>query len=228
MSAGVGLVALGLALFLPGSRAPSEELEDDDDLSFREFLEIFREKRLLPVYAVIVVNMFLVGILFGFLPVYLHGIGYSALASGWTVSAATLSYLLVQPLAGTLADRTAIRTTVLVGLLVASLAILTVTFTRGPLLLLVVVLAGVGIGTVWTNSDALVSRMVDPERMGAGMGAAQSFKELGDMVGPLAIGALTQFFGVRVGFVTCGVLALIFVFLLRAVRIPDVRATQAA
>jgi hypothetical protein len=32
----------------------------------------------MPIYAVIVINMFLVGILFGFLAVYVHGLGYSA------------------------------------------------------------------------------------------------------------------------------------------------------
>jgi hypothetical protein len=50
------------------------------------------------------------------------------------------------------------------------------------------------------------------------MGAAQSFKEFGDMVGPLLNGLLTQFFGVRIGFVTCGLLALALVFLLARIR----------
>ena len=34
------------------------------------------------------------------------------------------------------------------------------------------------------------------------------------MTGPLLIGLLTQFFGVRTGFVTCGALALLFLFVL--------------
>ncbi len=46
------------------------------------------------------------------------------------------------------------------------------------------------------------------------MGAAQSFKEFGDMVGPLLIGTLTQAFGVRVGFVSCGALALVLLVVL--------------
>jgi MFS family permease len=50
------------------------------------------------------------------------------------------------------------------------------------------------------------------------MGAAQSFKEFGDMVGPLLIGVLTQFYGIRVGFVTCGILALLFLGLLARSR----------
>ena len=130
------------------------------------------------------------------------------------MSVATASYLLVQPLAGYLADRVSVRSTVLVGLLLAASAICTVTFTSGIVLVIVIILAGVGVGTVWTNTDTLVSTLVDERRMGIGMGASQSFKEFGDMVGPLLIGALTHFFGVRVGFVSCGALALFFLLLL--------------
>lgn len=215
VSAAVGALALALVLFLPGDRKKSGTLDaDDDDLTFKQFLLIFKEPRLLPIYAVIVINMFLVGILFGFLPVYLHSIGYTPLESGTTVTVATASYLLVQPLAGHLADKLPARTTVLVGLLIAALAIGGVTFTSGPMLFLFITLAGMGVGTVWTNTDTLISSMVEQNKLGASMGAAQSFKEFGDMVGPLLIGALTQFFGVRVGFVACSVVALVMLITL--------------
>lgn len=215
VSASVAGVALVLSSFLPSSHAKGERLDDDDDeLSFKEILMIFREPRLLPAYAVIVINMFMVGILFGFLPVYLYSLDYSPVQSGFAVSVATASYLLIQPLAGFLADRLSIRMTVLTGLLLAALAICILTFTSGVLLILVIVLAGAGVGTVWTNTDTLISTMVDERRLGIGMGAAQSFKEFGDMVGPLLIGALTHFFGVQVGFVVCGGLALLFLLLL--------------
>ncbi|QLG94751.1 MFS transporter [Pseudomonas yamanorum] len=215
VSAAVGLCALVLALFLPADPVRGATLDDDDDdLSFKEFLLIFREPRLLPVYAVIVINMFLVGILFGFLPVYLHSIGYTALQSGVLVSVATASYLLVQPFAGRLADRTNIRMTVLIGLLMAALGVCAVTFATGLPLVIIVVLAGFGVGTVWTNSDVLVSTLVDQRKLGASMGAAQSFKEFGDMIGPLLVGLLTQLYGVRVGFLTCGILALLLLLLL--------------
>jgi MFS family permease len=215
VSAGVGVFALLLSLFLPGERTEGEELkDDDDDISFKQFFLIFKEPRLLPVYAVIVINMFMVGILFGFLPVYLYSIGYTPLQSGTMVSVVTLTYLLVQPFAGYLADKIEIRITVLVGLLLAALAIIATTFTTGALLVAVTIVAGVGIGTVWTNSDALVSNLAEKNQLGASIGAAQSFKEFGDMVGPLLIGLLTQLYGVRVGFVTCGSLALLFLLLL--------------
>jgi MFS transporter, ACDE family, multidrug resistance protein len=217
VSAVVGMLALLLSLFLPRDRETAE-LDDDDDVSLKQFFTIFKEPRLLPVYAVIVINMFLVGILFGFLPVYLYAIGYTPLQSGGIVSVATLSYLLVQPLAGWLADRVAVQLTVVIGLLLAAAGIIVVTFTAGIPLIITVVLAGIGIGTVWTNTDTLVSTLAEKDQLGTSIGAAQSFKEFGDMIGPLLIGALTQFFGVRIGFVACGVVALLFLAALARTR----------
>jgi MFS transporter, ACDE family, multidrug resistance protein len=207
VSASIGLIALIVSVFLPSD--PGGRLEDDEEPSLRASLRIFRDPRLMPIYAVIVINMFLVGILFGFLPVYVHGLGYSATRSGTVVSIATAAYLLIQPVAGALADRYAMRTTVLLGLLVAALCITAITFTSGWVLIGMVIAAGMGIGTVWTNSDALVGASASPSQMGASIGAAQSFKEFGDMVGPVLVGGLTQFFGVRVGFVTCGAVAVV-------------------
>ena len=214
VSAGVGVLALLLSLLLPRDQNKDGKLEDDDDdITLRQFFLIFKEPRLLPTYAVIVVNMFMVGILFGFLPVYLHGIGYTPLQSGTAVSAATLSYLLVQPLAGYLADQISISATVIAGLALAACAIILTTFTAGIALLAVIVVAGLGVGTVWTNCDALVGALAEKNKLGASMGAAQSFKEFGDMVGPLLVGLITQFYGVRVGFVSCGLVALVCLFL---------------
>ncbi len=216
VSAVLGVVALLLSLFLPPDRSKDEKLEDDDDVSLKQFFLIFKEPRLLPIYAVIVINMFMVGILFGFLPVYVYGIGYTPVQSGSIVSVVTLTYLLIQPFAGYLADKIEIRITVLVGLLLAALAVIAITFTTGMLLIAVAIVAGIGIGTVWTNSDALVSSLAHGKQLGASIGAAQSFKEFGDMVGPLLIGLLTQLYGIRIGFVACGSVALILVLVLFA------------
>ncbi len=224
----IGAVALLLSLFLPPDRSDDATLDDDENITLAQFFSIFKEPRLVPVYAVIIINMFLVGILFGFLPVYLHSIGYTAVQSGSILSVATASYLLVQPLAGHLADRFEIRTTVIAGLLLAALGIIVATFTSGIALIAVVITAGIGIGTVWTNSDILVSVLAHQRNLGASIGAAQSFKELGDMVGPLLVGALTQFFGVRAGFVSCGILALVLLVLLAKSRALRADTTASA
>lgn len=227
VSAAVGAVALALSAFLPSDKNAEGTLEDEDDEGLKSFLLVYKNRQLAPVYAAIVINMFLVGILFGFLPVYAHSIGYSPFQSGLLVSVATASYLTVQPLAGHLADKFAIRKTVLVGLLLAALGITVITFTTGPVLIGVVIIAGIGVGTVWTNSDTLVSSLAKDSNLGASIGAAQSFKEFGDMVGPLLIGLLTQAFGIRFAFVSCGLLALAFlVVLTRSTGISLERTSQ--
>ena len=209
----VGAVAFVLCLGLPQARQDTG-LDDDDDLSFNVFLDAVRDRTLLPWYAIIVVNMFLVGILFGFLPVYVHSLGYDQLRNGLIVASATTSYLLVQPLAGMLADRFDPRKVMLAGLVLSSLGVLLVPFTAGLALVTACVIGGIGVGTVWTNSDAIVSQLAKRGRTASALGIAGSFKELGDMLGPLLIGALTQVFGLKVSFVTCGVIGLFSIVLL--------------
>jgi len=76
-------------------------------------------------------------------------------------------------------------------------------------LFVVAILAGIGVGTVWTNTDTLVSQRAQAGKLGATMGVAGTFKEIGDMLGPLLIGVVSQAFGLTVGFVSCGILGLL-------------------
>jgi MFS family permease len=105
-----------------------------------------RDRRLLPWYAIIVVNMFLVGILFGFLPIYVSSLEYDQLRDGLIVGAVTISYLLVQPLAGHLADRLDPLKVILVGLILSATGVLLVPFTTGAALVAVSVVGGLGVG----------------------------------------------------------------------------------
>src|SRR5690242_12540598 len=58
VSAAVGIVALLLGFLLPRDREEHAELaDDDDDISLKQFFTIFKEPHLLPIYAVIVINM---------------------------------------------------------------------------------------------------------------------------------------------------------------------------
>ena len=116
--------------------------------------------------------------------------------------------------------------TIVAGLVLAAVSVTLLPFTTStPLLVALAAVAGLGVGTVWTNADVLVSKLAKQQQMGASIGAAQSFKELGDMVGPLSIGALTQFAGVRIGFVSCGLAALVFLAVLA--RSPALSAVAA-
>ncbi len=216
-SSAAGALAFLLSLLLPPTASKSP-LKDDDDFSLKVFGAAFRERNLLRWYVVIVVNMFMVGILFGFLPVYVNSLGYDQLKNGFIVAASTTSYLLIQPAAGVLADRFGPTQVTLAGLGVSAIAITLVPFSAGALLLSAAILGGAGVGTVWTNTDAAVSNLAKEGRIAATLGVAGSFKELGDMLGPLAIGFVSQLFGLKVGFVVCGALGLGAVALLRFAR----------
>jgi MFS family permease len=215
-AAGVGAVAFVLSLLLPRLRSPGDEVfdDDDEDFSLRGILAVFRQPTLWPWYLVTVINMFFVGILFGFLPVRVHELAYTPWMNGLLLSAATASYLLVQPASGALADRMDPARTIRLGLGLAGVSIVLVPFATGALLLVVSILAGVGVGTVWTNTDALISNLAVSGRLGATMGAAGTFKELGDMLGPLLIGLVSQALGLTLGFVSCGVLGLLCLVLI--------------
>jgi MFS family permease len=134
------------------------------------------------------------------------------------LGASTASYLLIQPLAGLVADRFGPTQVTIAGLGVSAIAIVLIPFATGVLLLSVAILGGVGVGTVWTNTDTAVSNLAKQGRLAATLGAAGSFKELGDMLGPITIGFVSQFFGLKVGFVACGTLGLGAIALLHFAR----------
>jgi hypothetical protein len=66
----------------------------------------------------------------------------------------------------------------------------------------------VGIGIVWTNSDAMVSHLARLGQLATSLGTAGSYKKVGDLLGPLTVGALAQALGLAAAFVIAGVLGL--------------------
>ena len=217
-AAAIGVVALLLSLAVPNDQERAALDDDDDDLSLWSFLLVFKDPRLFRWYAVIVVNMFFVSILFGFLPVRVYALNYGALNTGLLLSLVALSYLLIQPVAGYLADKTNVATTIRIGLLLSALSIIAAPFVTDMLLVLDAIIAGIGVGIVWTNTDTLISTLAQKGKLGATMGAAGSFKEFGDMVGPILIGFLSQILGLTWGFVICGVLGVLAIFLIQGIN----------
>ena len=220
-AAAIGALAFLLSLFLPKPKIDIKPgLEDDDDgIGLAALLAVFRQSTLWPWYMVTVVNMFFVGILFGFLPVRVYALGYGPFINGIILTAVSASYLLIQPLAGAIADRVNPALTIRVGLFLAGACVILIPFVTSWFLFVVAILAGFGVGTVWTNTDALVSQQARAGKLGTTMGVAGTFKEIGDMLGPLLIGVVSQAFGLTVGFVTCGVLGLFALGLIANVNV---------
>jgi MFS family permease len=215
-AAGIGIFAFMVSLFLPNVEEKIALDDDDDDFSLTSFISVFRDPKLIRWYAIIVVNMFFVSILFGFLPVRVYALQYSPVQTGLILSLVALSYLLIQPVAGYLADKTDVTTTIRVGLILSAMSIIAAPFVKDILLIVDAIIAGIGVGIVWTNTDTLVSKLAEEGKLGATMGAAGSIKELGDMVGPILIGVLSQILGLAWGFVICGILGLLSLALIQS------------
>lgn len=222
--AGIGIIALLLAFTLPADKQKiAGAFDDDDDFSLKSLFGVFKNKTLMPWFLIIVINMFFVGILFGFLPVRIHDLGYDAFNTGLLLSVTTISYLVVQPIAGWLADKFNQVLILRIGMLLSILSTAAIPFVTETLLIITCIVAGIGIGVVWTNTDTLVSNLAKENEMGATMGAAGSFKELGDMIGPLLMGAISQALGLKWGFVICSLLG--FIALLITVIIANKKKT---
>jgi MFS transporter, ACDE family, multidrug resistance protein len=78
------------------------------------------------------------------------------------LSLVALSYLLIQPVTGYLADKTDVTTTIRVALLLSAISIIATLFVKDVLL----ILAGIGVGIVWTNTDTLVSKLAEEGKLG--------------------------------------------------------------
>src|SRR5262249_32152253 len=126
-AAAIGVLALVLALFLPTVEV-KVDIVDDDVFSLESFVSVFKVPKLIRWYTIIVVNMFFVSILFGFLPVRVYALQYSPIQTGLILSLVALSYLLIQPVAGYLADKTDVTTTIRVGLILSAISIIAAPF----------------------------------------------------------------------------------------------------
>ena len=125
------------------------------------------------------------------------------------MSVVALSYILIQPIAGIIADKKNPLITIKIGLILSAISVILIPFVSGIVLILISIVSGIGVGIVWTNTDTLVSSLAKKGALGQTVGIAGSFKEFGDMIGPLLIGLLSQAFGLTIGFVACGILGLI-------------------
>ncbi|MEJ7675576.1 MAG: MFS transporter [Chitinophagaceae bacterium] len=136
--AGIGFIALLLAFTLPADKQKTAGAfdDDDDDFSFKSLFGVFKNKTLMPWFLIIVINMFFVGILFGFLPVRIHELGYNPFNTGLLLSITTISYLLVQPIAGWLADKFNQILIIRIGMLLSIISTAAIPFVTGPLLII--------------------------------------------------------------------------------------------
>jgi MFS family permease len=203
--------AVGIAMTLPTSRikyrSPRAPEPSSEGNELKQFAKSFGERELLPWYLLSFANMVLMGALFGFLPIYVSSLGYNQLWVGVVVGVSAAAYVLVQPLSGLFADKYGSRRVTVLGSVASSLGIVFLPFLTGLLLVVDVGIAAAGIGIVWTVTSSGAAEVAGQGRMGLVMGNLGSYKEVGDMAGPVIVGSLAQAASLQVGFVASGMLA---------------------
>ena len=138
----------------------------------------------LAVLAILGVS-FPIGMLLPVLPLFAKGpLGTGSIGVGIAIAAASPTALLVQPLAGRLADRRGRRVLVIVGPLIVAASVATYTFVDTlALLVLLRLVTGIGEGMVFVGAATVVTDVAPEERRGE----AVSLYSLG-VWGGLAIG----------------------------------------
>ncbi|MGQ9779494.1 MAG: MFS transporter, partial [Bacillota bacterium] len=167
-----------------------------------------RRGRLWPWYLANFTDTALLGILLGFLPVRADELGYPPRTVGLLLGATSLGFLLVQPLAGALADRLGRRAAVLWGLTVSSLGTGMLGCLTGAGLAATGMIGGLGLGVAWTNSLARVGEGAGEGRLGGDLGLAGACKDAGDILGPLSFGLLAARAGLSSAFFTWAVVGM--------------------
>lgn len=201
---------VGILVAVPTSRIKFKAVPQatgDEGNELKGLLKSFGERELLPWYLLSLANMVLMGALFGFLPIYASSLGYDQLWVGGIVGVCAIGYVLIQPLSGSLADRYGSTLLTVVGSTASFLSIIALPFMNGALLVVDAGVAATGIGAVWTVTSSAAAELAGQGRIGLVMGNLGSYKEVGDMAGPIIVGTLAQAISLQAGFVFSGALA---------------------
>lgn len=169
-----------------------------------DLLNSLKNRQTLPIYLVMFFNMIFMAAFFGFMPVMLAAKGLDLLQAGIVLGCNAAIYLTVQPLAGRLSDTFSRKRLIVWGLSITTISILLVAFFRSPYYLIFSFTTAVGIGCVSPLGEAFVGDVSRPDELALNLGIAGSYREAGEMVGPLAMGFIGHTMGLDWAFMLVG------------------------
>jgi len=159
---------------------------------------VFRDRN----FAVInwVSGMLAVGMMGIFLPVtiYLQSVlGFSALKAGLTLAPASLLSGVIAPAAGRLTDRIGGKYILMSGLILFAagmgwLALIAHPSSSWPSFMAPLVVAGIGMGSIFAPMVTTAMRNIQPQLAGAASGVLNTVRQVGLVIGTAAVGALLQ------------------------------------
>jgi EmrB/QacA subfamily drug resistance transporter len=160
--------------------------------------KLFRDRN----YSVVnwISGVLAVGMMGIFLPltIYFQSVlGFSALKAGLVMAPASLMSMFVAPVAGRMVDRIGGKFILMTGLTLFGagmcwLALIAEPTSSWPTFVAPLVVAGFGMGCIFAPMTTVAMRNVDPRMAGAASGVLNTVRQVGQVVGVAAVGALLQ------------------------------------
>lgn len=151
-----------------------------------------KNRRLLIIFAIVLVNMLSFGIVIPLLPYLAEEIGASALQIGLLIAAYPLSQLVGAPLLGRLSDRYGRKPVLLVSILGTALGFVVLGLARAlPILFVSRVIDGLTGGNI-NVAQAYIADVTDRAQRGRALGLIGAAFGLGFVLGPVVGGLLTS------------------------------------
>jgi EmrB/QacA subfamily drug resistance transporter len=159
---------------------------------------LFRDRN----YAVVnwVSCVLAIGMMGIFLPltIYFQSVlGFTALKAGLTMAPASLMSIFVAPVAGRMVDKIGGKYILMTGLTLFGvgmgwLALIAHPTSTWPTFLAPLTVAGFGLGCIFAPMTTVAMRNVDPRMAGAASGVLNTVRQVGQVIGVAAVGALLQ------------------------------------
>jgi MFS family permease len=204
----VGLVVIILTYVirphLPAANASVVLKRNKKSPALKDLVDSVKNRRTLPIFLIMFFNMIFMAAFFGFLPVLLSSKGLDPLDAGFVLALNAAVYLAVQPFAGRLSDSLGRKKVITLGLALCTVCISFIPFLPNPFYIGAACLMAVGIGCVAPLGEAFIGDVSEEDSLALNLGIAGSYKELGEMTGPLTMGFVGQALGLQWAFLMVG------------------------
>ena len=217
---GVGLVALGIALWLlPHLGGEIQErirsIKEIYRKTARGLTEMARNFKVLVTSGMEGVQNMTMGALHAFLPLYVvEQAGLSIVLAGALWSILTGTSVVAKPLLGRISDRYGRRGPIIIGMILCALPFALIPlFNAFWVLALLGILFGLGEAFVTTSTGALVAELAEQRTLGAAMGVFGTIADTGQALGPIVIGGLLGLIGYLASFSLLSVFLLLWTVL---------------
>jgi MFS family permease len=172
--------------------------------ALKDLYESLKNRRTLPMFLIMFFNMIFMAAFFGFLPILLSANGLAPVQAGIVLALNATVYLAVQPFAGRLSDSFGKKKVITLGLALCTVCISFIPFLPNPYYIGAACLMALGIGCVAPLGEAFIGDVSEEDSLALNLGIAGSYRELGEMTGPLTMGFVGQALGLQWAFLMVG------------------------